>query len=342
MHGTIHLFERLPQMDAKPVAANDVPLFPVRARPLVGMIRNSRSHRNENGLEPSTLRDDVIVAMPERRKELAGILADFASKRVDYIAIDGGDGTVRDVLTCGAGVFAGNWPRLIILPNGKTNALAHDLRLPSGWTLDEALQAARRGRAAFRRPLVVTQRENERAQVRGFVLGAGAFTRAIALGQRSHDLGAFNNAVVGLTTAWSVAQAFFGSNENAWRRGTPMRLRDSEGADLPHRGGLPAGERWMVFASTLERFPAGLAPFRGIEEPLRLAVMDNVRRSLLLRLGAILRGNASERTRERGFHAYGAETVDFDIENNFILDGEAFPPGEYRLSAGPRLRFVVP
>lgn len=342
MQGSVHLFENLPQIDARPAAANNHALAAVRSNPLIGLIRNARSHRNASGGNGGLEPDGVIVTAPRRRDELPGILADFAARGVDCIAIDGGDGTVRDVLTCGAGVFGDSWPALIVLPNGKTNALAIDLGIPVGWSLDEALEAMRLGHVVRRQPIVITERGNPAAQVRGFIMGAGVFNRAIALGQRSHDLGAFNAAAVGVTLVWSVMQALFGGRNNPWRRGTTMRLRDGDGAELPHYGGLPANERYLMVASTLENFPIGIDPFRGITESLRVGVLDNPRRSLLLRIGALARGTASEATMRRGGHALGSEALDVDLSDSFILDGEAFPAGQYRLTAGAKLRFVVP
>lgn len=342
MRSSIHLFEHLPQVDAVPHAANDYALSSVRTRPLIGLIRNDRSHRNVGRSSSEDLREGVLLATPHRRSELLEVLRDFAEKRVDYLAVDGGDGTVRDVLTCGAGIFGDSWPMLIILPGGKTNALALDLRLPTDWSLDDALDAVARGKLTRRQPLVVAQRDNERSQVRGFVLGGGVFNHGVALGQRSHKLGAFNHAVVGLTAAWSVLQAFFGHADNKWRQGTAMRLRMPNGEELPHCGGLPEDERYMLFASTLENLPAGIDPFRGVAHPLKVGVLDNPRRSLLLRLVSVFRGTASAETKRRGFHAFGGDAVDLDIGDAFILDGEAFPAGQYRLSAGPKLRFVVP
>ena len=355
MHGSIHLFERLPQVGEAPIGQpHDAAATPVRNKPLVGLIRNQRSHRNasraqsvgktpaELNAEHSDERADVLVAFPGKRSELPAILADFATQKVDYIAIDGGDGTVRDVLTCGAGTFGDAWPELIVLPSGKTNALAHDLGIPEKWTLDKALDVAKHGRIVRRQPLVVSQRDDLRSQVRGFVMGGGAFTRAISLGQKSHSLGAFNAAVVGLTAAWSAVQAMFGSAGNPWRQGTRMRITDATGGELKFCGGLPEGERYVLFSSTLERFPTGLNPFRGVAQPLKIAVLDNPSRGLLLRIAAIFNGTASAATRARGYHAFGAEAVDLDIGDCFILDGEAFPPGQYRLSAGSKLRFVVP
>lgn len=340
MHGSIHLFEGLHQVDGVPAQSGWVGA-PVRPRPLVGVIRNLRSHRNKNRNLVLQSSEDMIVACPQKRGELPAILADFAARQVDYIAMDGGDGTVRDVLTCGAGIFGDSWPGLIVIPSGKTNALAYDLGLPADWTLEDGVAALRKGNVVRRHPLVVTQAGNPAAQVRGFVLGGGAFTRAITLGQKSHHMGAFNSAVVGLTTVWSVLQALLGGAGNVWRRGTRMQIA-ADGVDLPHIGGLPADERWLVFASTLRHFPAGLDPFRGVDHPLRMGVLDNPARGLLLRLGAIFRGTASAATRARGAHVFGAGEVEWEVGDSFILDGEAFPAGHYRVSPGAALRFVVP
>ena len=343
MHGTVHLFERLPQVEDAPAEAGAPHLAPVeRTQPLVGLIRNARSHGNARRSAPRWLPDNVLVENPLKRCELHGILSRFKAAQVDYIAIDGGDGTVRDVLTLGAGIFGASWPTLIVLPTGKTNALGHDLGIPPDWSIEDALVAAGEGKFATRHPIVVEERDDPRNQVHGFVLGAGAFTRAIELGQRGHDLGAFNKAVIVLTTIWSVAQAFVGGPGNPWRKGIKMRVRHGNGEELPHRGGLPEDERYLLFASTLDTFPAGLDPFRRVEHPMGIAMMDSVSLSLIMRLGAIFAGRPGPGTLARGYHVFGEDALEIDLGEKFIFDGEAFPAGEYRLSAGPELRFVVP
>jgi len=345
MHGAIHRFDSLPCVGSAPAPELGLAGVPLRKVPLIGLIRNPRSHRNggrENAPVTNKFGPNVIAHAPARRSELAGILADFAREQVDYLAIDGGDGTVRDVLTCGAGIFGESWPALIVLPHGKTNALAHDLGIPENWTLEAAIEATRRDRVVFRRPVVVTQCENEQARVYGFVLGGGAFTTAIGLGQNAHELGAFNAAVVGVTAVWGLVQALFGSRGNPWRQGTPMRLSHPDGRELPHAGGGPEHERYLLLASTLEALPAGVRPFGDAQGRLRLAVLDNARRSLLLRMPLIVAGRAGAGTERLGFHSLGADALQLEIADRFILDGEAFPAGRYHLSAGPKLRFVVP
>jgi diacylglycerol kinase (ATP) len=341
MHGTVHLFDRLPQV-TRPAAPLGGAQAPVRPVPLVGVIRNLRSHRQGAALPEWSGRANLLVETPEKRSELQAILARFAERRVDYIVVAGGDGTVRDVLTCGAGYFGESWPPLIIVPCGKTNALAVDLGLPAKWSLEEALEAVAGGRTQQRRSLVVAQRDNADARVQGFVFGAGAYASAIQLGQRAHDKGAFNNLAVAVTALWAFLQTLFGNAGNIWRRGTPMRLCDGHGRELPHSGFGRREERHLIFASTLSRFPAGMRPFGNDGEGLRAAVIDSTHRGLLLRLPLIFRGVVSEKMRRFGYHVIEAEDMQIDTGERFILDGEAFPGGRYQLSLGPKLRFVVP
>ena len=342
MHGAIHLFDSLPQFDAENHVADASGVAPVRSEPLVGLIRNPHSHGNEGAQDRHEEIQGVLTASPSKRSELPEIMADFAAKGVDYIAIDGGDGTVRDVLTCGASAFGESWPALIILPSGKTNALAHDLAIPDSWTLAKALESARQSKAVCRHPLVIAQRDNPNAQVRGFVLGAGAYTSAISLGQDAHNFGAFNAAAVGVTAVWSALQAFFGNEDNPWRRGTRMRLAKPDGWEIEHAGGGAFSERFFMFASSLGRFPAGLRPFGDMKAKIRMAVFDNSSRRLLLRIPAIFRGFVGAGTRRKGFHTHGLDAFEFDIADRFILDGEAFPAGSYSVYAGSGLRFIVP
>ena len=341
MHGTVHLFDRLPQV-TRPAAPLGGAAAPVRKVPLVGVIRNLRSHRQATALPEWSGRANLMIETPEQRSELQDVLARFAERRVDYIVVAGGDGTVRDVLTCGEGYFGESWPPLIIVPSGKTNALAVDLGLPVKWSLEEALEALVQGRIEQRQPLVVAQRDDADARVQGFVFGAGAYASAIQLGQLAHDKGAFNSLGVGVTVIWALLQTLFGNARNVWRRGTPMRLLDEQGREVPHSGFGRRDERHLIFASTLDRFPAGIRPFGNDGEVLRAAVMDSSHRGLMLRLPLVSRGIVSERMRRLGYHQIAADGLQIDIAERFILDGEAFPGGRYRLSLGPKLRFVVP
>jgi hypothetical protein len=308
-----------------------------RAVPLVGVIRNTRSHRNtgrEQGAAPGA---EVIVETTLKRRELTGVLDGFARKGIDYLAISGGDGTVRDVLTCGAEIFGDDWPPLIVLPKGKTNALATDLGAPADWSLADALAVARTGTFTQRRPLVVSDPTDTQARVQGFLLGTGVFHRTISLGQDAHRWGAFNSIAVAVTAAWALGQAMLAGRRNPWRQRSLMRLVDDDGRPLP--GG---DQRFIMLASTLETFALGMKPFGREREGLKMIALDTPARRSLLWIPAIALGRRPARPERRGYHWLTLEAFEMEVGEPFILDGEAFPPGKYRVSKGPVLNFVAP
>ena len=323
--------------DASPAAPQP------RAAPSVGVIYNPRSHRNKGQDLNLGVQANIFVAQPEDTARLKETLAGFAARGIDYLVINGGDGTVREVLTAGEDVFGEAWPDLAVLPKGKTNALNVDLGAPPGWTIGAAIAAYAAGRRVVRRPVRVEALEGEKRSMLGFIFGAGAYTLGIRAGQDAHRLGAIDSLAVGLTAAWGVLQAMFGSDRNLWRRGVPMRIAlGPEGRVLEHGPLGDPARRHFVLASTLERFPAGIKPFGEGRDGLKLAVMDHPKRRLLMLLPAVLRGYTPGWLREWGLHQVAAEPVEIAVEDEIILDGEAFPAGRYRLTSGPALRFVVP
>lgn len=346
VYGKIHEFDGLPhfaegQGRASPRGASRVPGG--RAVPLVGIIRNPRSHRNKGEGPELASCSNILTETPRTRADLRQALMEFARRGIDYLVIDGGDGTVRDALTCGADIYGENWPGLIVLPRGKTNALAVDLGLPNHWSLAEAMEAASRGNIIKRRPLTVSEAGRPEASVLGFILGAGVFTIATQAGQEAHRWGAFNSFAVGLTILWAIIQTVFGRSGRGWRASTPMRLRDvTDGSELPRSRHGVRGERFMLVASTLEKFPLGIRPFGRVRPGLKLAVMDFPLRRLIALLPAILIGLHNRLLRRSGAYQLDVEAVDLEIGASFILDGEAFPAGRYRLHQGPLLRFVTP
>lgn len=313
------------------------------------MIRNPRSHRNSGHPAEMADRPNVLIETPQTRAELCVVLAEFARRRIDLLAVDGGDGTVRDVLTCGVSVFGDNWPRLIVLPKGKTNALAVDLGLPNHWSLSEALEAATAGRTIERRPISVDlppgsdDGSHPGHRVLGFILGGGVFTLSSETAQKAHGLGAFNAFAVGLTIAWTVLQTIFAGATNPFRRGTDMELRLGPNAQpLPISKHGRAGRRFFLLISTLTVFPPGITPYGRQRKGMKLLVIDAALRRLFPLFPLFVMGGNDRMARANGIHRTSTDVIELDLSDRFILDGEYFPAGHYHLTEGPRLRFVVP
>lgn len=313
--------------------------------PKVGVIYNPRSHRNKGQDLISDPAPHVIISQPGDQSQLPVALQRFADRGIDLLVINGGDGTVRDVLTAGCEVFGDDWPIVAVLPKGKTNALAVDLQAPKDWSLQGAIDAYRFGKRVKRRALAVRNLNDGPAgkPLYGFILGAGVFTLSIRAGQDAHRLGAFNALAVGVTTLWTVLQVMLGSRSNRWRRGSKMALRlGKDRRPLPHSGLGDPEWRQLLFASTMENFPAGMRPFGALEGGLKMAILDQPSRTSLLRLPQIFRGRSVADWADKGFHQVSADRVEVDFGDEFILDGEAYPAGSYEVSQGPMLEFVRP
>jgi hypothetical protein len=177
----------------------------------------------------------------------------------------------------------------------------------------------------------------------GFIFGAGGFTLGVETGQDAHKLGFFNSLAVGVSGAWGLAQALFGSDQNIWRRGTGMVLEY-----LPSHEPMPRSRhgdprrRGFLLASTLRKLPGGIQLFGPERDGLKLCLLDKPLRRIILSAPAILFGWRPAWLADAGFHQLDAEAITVDIDEPVILDGEAFPPGRYVIAQGPELTFVAP
>lgn len=343
MAGPIYEFSNLPQANAAAATPRNKRVRQPGDAPSVGVIYNPRSHRNKGQDLDSEASPHVFIVQPGDRENLPQALETLAQRDIDLLVINGGDGTVRDVLTCGRAIFGDHWPAIAVLPKGKTNALTVDFDAPGNWSLQEAIEAFDSGRRICRRPIEIAPLDQPGSALWGFIMGAGAFTLGIRAGQDAHRLGAFNSLAVGVTSLWGAAQALFGTDRNPWRRGVEMAIRLGEDrASLHHSGHGDPARREILIASTLERFPAGTRPFGKLTEGLKLAVMDKPRRRLLALLPAIAYGWSNPRLRAMGLHQVTTPFFEMDLTDQFILDGEAFPAGSYRVGTGPELEFVAP
>lgn len=305
----------------------------------VVVISNPRSHRNKRrGLD---VPPGVRVESPRTRPELRRLLADLVRDGLDLVIVAGGDGTVRDVLTCGADIWAGREPAIGVLPCGKTNALALDLGVPDDASIAQMLDGWQAGRQTTRSPIEI-ERMGEGRPVLGFLFGAGIFVDATQLAQTTHRWGAVNNLAVGMSIAGSVFSALFGKADSPWRRGKPIAIRYGAAAISRHGAALDSSGRVLIMlASTMERLPMGIPVFGEERAGLKTLVVDAPQRHFLRNFIRILRGVDTPALERDGIHRVDADEVRVELEGGFILDGEHFPEGEYLLLRGQPLRFAL-
>lgn len=298
-----------------------------------GVIANARSHRNRNGVRHE-IWPELLYASPRTQDALLGTLRDYAAQGVDLLVVDGGDGTVRDVITAAGKVF-NRLPQFAVLPSGKTNALAMDLGIPAGWNAQAAIKAARAGRLQTRSPLEITRHGSIAPDLRGFLFGAGRFVQATELAQRTHKVGAFDGVAVGLSLGWSVLQTLFGRANNEWKRGHSMQIRTDDGQIIDR-------SLYLLLASTLERMPLGLKPFGRTRGGLKVLTIDAPPRRVVASLVPLLSGAERRWLSDAGYHRADPARLWIALKSGFILDGEHYEGGEFALSTGEPLQFVVP
>jgi len=305
--------------------------------PHVGVISNPKSYRNRReGFRPLDLPNALVIRhAPHTPEDLARTMAQFARTGVELIVIDGGDGTVREVMGAAVRAYPGKLPRFAILPSGKTNALAADLQVPTSWSLRDVVNAHLENRVSRRRAIMVQWANGSRPEQYGFLFGFGAFVRATVLARRVHRHGWFGNAAIVATLAWALAQTFLGGPRSKWTRGESVRM-SGDSAEIGFE------TVYLLLGSTLRQMPLGLRPFGPPRDGLKFLVVKAPPRGLLRFLPHILSGTGSEVLAEHGYVRRDEEKMFLAIRKGFILDGERYPGGNLMLSSGPSITFVVP
>jgi hypothetical protein len=303
----------------------------------VGVIRNPQSHANRREGEVAAPHPDVLFAQPEQPGDVAAEVMAFAQAACELIVIDGGDGTVRQVLSALPAAFGDKPPLLSVVASGKTNILAFDLGVRGSWTTEAALAAFGQpdARIRLRSPLQVVREGSEGPPLVGFVFGCAAMVRQEALASSLHRHHVFHNLSVAMTLAGAVGQVMAGGDDNPWRKGEHVTLSVD---DAPAR----SGPRLLTLATTLQRLPFRMRPFGPPRHGLKFLDADAPPRHLARAVPTVLWGRGEGWLNKNGYRRGDAHKLCFQIEGSIFLDGEVYPGGDLTVTEGPRLRFLTP
>ena len=271
----------------------------------------------------------MLSAEPRSREALREALEGFAARGVARLVIDGGDGTVREVLGRLPEAFAGRPPQVAVLPTGKTNALALDLGVRPGWSLAAALASVR---TVARTPLEVSRPGRDTPVQRGFVLGAGAFVDAIALAQRLHRARLFDSLAVGAALGAMGMRTLLGGGP--WRAGVPWRVQAGEAASREGRG-------FLLLVSTLERLPLKLRPFGAPRPGLKVLEVEAPPRRPAAALPLLLAGADRPWLARAGYRRSDPDRLRVGLRTPYVLDGELYEGGELLIARGAPIAFVT-
>lgn len=311
----------------------------------IGLISNPKSNANKQhgGLGARVRPEpDILVSQPSSMDELKQELQRFAHEGVELIAIDGGDGTLRDIVTVIHLSYPAQWPCIALLPAGKTNVIAAHVgsfgKGSAGWhSLLNARKDGTLTKAKTECPaLEVTWPNENKRLLRGFLLGSAAFKDGVQMANDSiHPKG--------IAKSLAVALAIGG----VFRRAMARKPHDGEDASeeglVIVDGASVNGDRHFLFmASTIEKLTMGIRPFRneGDGDVFWLDVSAYVKR-LALGVAMAALGKYKKWMLDSGYASGKASKIDLQFNSPFVLDGDTFDPcGHVIIAASQPIRFL--
>lgn len=273
--------------------------------PRTGHILNGRATRST----PTEPVEGVIRRAPKDFSGLDDALAEMHAAGVSRLVIDGGDGTIREVLSRAPEIWEGEPPEYAIIPNGNTNLIARKAGAVEGEDAVARINAA--PFTAFRRvrlPMLRVERAG-RPALRGFIMGAGAYEAATRIAQE--EIAARHGPQVLLAI---------------WRLITGSNLRDGA---LIGVNGAPPKRRMLSACTTLPgRLIYGFEPFWSEGEgPIRWLDVDAHPPLLILSAPFIAYGRPMFWMR-RAYRSGASRRFDLELVADFVMDGERFDPGD--------------
>ena len=314
---------------------NDLPehsskLFPAEKPKRLGMLSNPLSGGNKKGLEPvhAALTDQPHTLHHEIRNlsDAAVVLAEFAQREVNVVAVNGGDGTIQAVLTA---LFHfkpfTQLPLLAILRAGTDSAIARDvgirgsrdqgLRKLLNWALSSKAKAVIVNRSIMRVETSFTDQPRY-----GMIFGAAGIYQGIEFCHRNiYTMGLRGEIAPSLT----LARFFLGIIRGRSDFIAPVAL-DISLDKIP----LPRQDYLMVLVCTLERLYLGLHPYWGAEiGRLYFTAVRSRPKHFLRALPSLARGKRSRYgTPQNGYFSHNVDEVRLKLNSGFILDGELYMP----------------
>jgi len=298
----------------------------------IGVLSNLRAGKNETHvtrlLQFLKSYPEVVSVETSATGTVPEALAELASRDVDLLAVNGGDGTLAWALgeVLGNRAFGDEIPLVAPLRGGRTNMSALDLgaqRDPVKGMAD-LIKSVRSGRIeeriAMRHVLRVEYGRDRQVQY-GTFFGVGMIQRATGIVHsvfpKGKSQGVFGSTIV---TAGLLTRVAMGSRTGVLVPDKVNMLLDGE----PTRH----GEYTLLMASTLNRLFAGMRPFWGEGPgPVRVTGLAAGCDRLGLAAPGILRGRPLPWvTPENGYTSENARCAEFQMDCGFTVDGEIVPP----------------
>lgn len=306
----------------------------------VALLSNPRSTGNRSELPRvrafCAANKDIFHYEVEHADQIGQALRTIARVRPQVLVINGGDGTVQAALTelHHGGHFGDSPPPVAVLPNGKTNLIAHDLGAAG-----DPIEALERVLALVRTDMVPHIVSRELIELTGGGRGAGADGAAPVLGMflggagladmilycrhSIYPLGLPNWAAHGLTFVLGMLSVLVGRRSRLLpAKWVPLKVSVT-------RSGEMQGKFALIMVTTLERLLLNGNMVGGSQSDapagaMQLLVIERNFFAILGALFAAIRGRLGLH-RIHGVHfSRGDEIRIHGHRSSVILDGEMF------------------
>lgn len=318
----------------------------------IALIRNPTSRLNQNESpnfsEFASSWLGYRYCVPDTIEQLNSMLSQYASENIECIIVDGGDGTISQVMT---GIYHAyppdKLPKLVILPSGNTNLIAKDIGF--GIRGLEALQRIKilseRERlinsVQHRHALKIEWLDSSRPAVLGMFSGTAAFTRAINIAHDPKILKNFaHDWAVGITIFFALLKLFAPQTRDLWLKGEPCQIQYDQQE-------VTKENSFLFLATTLQNLSSGMWPFWGgkhDDQRLHYLNVNSYPTKLISACFTLLRGKSPMWLRNHPSYQSGiAQRIAMNIQQEIILDGEHYDTGDNHqvyFSVGPEFSFV--
>lgn len=290
----------------------------------IGYIRNARS---TGGGAPPESDADLLVRAPSSFDELDAALTDMHAAGVGILIIDGGDGTIREVISRAQDIWSGVAPRYAIVASGNTNLIA---RKAGALPAKDPVDAVRSGALQpVTLPILKVERAG-RPPMRGFIMGAGAYETATRIAQE--EIASRH----GLQVALTVLKLIF---SRSLRAGEQITLKHDDQRETNE-------ERMLIGLTTLPgKLIFGLEPFWNTDaSPIRWLDIAANPPALLVATPFVALG-APRRWMRHAYRSGSSQVVELMLSNDLVVDGERFSPGpdgKVRVTAAETATFLAP
>lgn len=305
---------------------------------LVALLSNPRASGNQAMLprvrQFCAAHEDIFHYEVEHVDQIGAALKSIARVRPRVLVVNGGDGTVQAALTelYHGGHFEGHPPPVAVLPNGKTNLIAHDLGADGDpiAALERVVEIARsdlQPHIVCRELISLSDGRRDGKPVLGMFLGgAGLADAMLYCRHKIYPLGLPNGLAHFLALLLGLVAILVGRPARFLPRPPrPMKV------SVTQRGELQ-GRFAFLMVTTLQRLLfSGNMPGAGQRAgAMQLLVIEPRVSALVRALVASIRGRLG-RIRLAGVHLERGEEIRIEgIHSSVLMDGELFEADEDR------------